>query len=126
MTGFSVFSAKINPKHKKLYRRFVREGIDTESPWDDLQGQILLGEEGFIEKCKDVLADKEKYKEIPRSQRHLNRPRLKKIFEKAYNKDERNKLMHLAHIEYGYTLKEIADHLGIHYSTASKAIKEVG
>ena len=111
---------------QKLYRRFVREGIDAESPWDELQGQILLGEEGFIEKCKDVLADKEKHKEIPRSQRYLNRPHLSRILKKAENKDERNKLMRIAHIEYGYTLKEIADHLGIHYSTASKAIKEMG
>jgi putative transposase len=121
----SYFS-KNKSEAQKLYRRFVLEGIDTESPWDELQGQILLGEEGFIEKCKDVLSDKEKHKEIPRSQRYLNRPLLSKIFEKTDNKDERNKLMRVAHIEYGYALKEIADHLGIHYSTASKAIKEMG
>jgi DNA-binding MarR family transcriptional regulator len=34
--------------------------------------------------------------------------------------------MHAAHTKHGYTLKEIADHLEIHYSTASKAIKEMG
>ncbi|MDL1970155.1 MAG: hypothetical protein LWW94_04100 [Candidatus Desulfofervidaceae bacterium] len=28
-----------------------------------------------------------------------------------------------AYIEYGYTLKQIADYLGIYYSTVSKAIK---
>ncbi|MBI5182128.1 MAG: helix-turn-helix domain-containing protein, partial [Nitrospirae bacterium] len=30
-----------------------------------------------------------------------------------------------AHVRYGYTLKEIADYLGIHYTTISKAVKEV-
>ena len=31
--------------------------------------------------------------------------------------------VYLAHEKYGYTLTEIADHLGIHYSTLSKAVK---
>jgi AraC-like DNA-binding protein len=29
-----------------------------------------------------------------------------------------------AHIAFGYTLKEIADHLGMHYTTVSKAVKK--
>jgi putative transposase len=45
------------------------------------------------------------------------------LFEKADNKNERNKRIQIAHIKYGYTLKEIADYLGIHYSTVSRAIK---
>jgi putative transposase len=118
------FFSKHKSEAQKLYRKFVREGIDTGSPWDELQGQILLGEESFIEKCKDVLSEKEKHKEIPRSQRYLSRPALAKLFAKADKKEKRNKRMHAAHIKYGYTLKEIADHLGIHYSTVSKAIKE--
>jgi len=34
--------------------------------------------------------------------------------------------MFTAHIKYGYSIKEIADYLGIHYGTVSKAIKELG
>jgi DNA-binding MarR family transcriptional regulator len=45
--------------------------------------------------------------------------------EKADNKDERNNRIHAAHIKYGYTLKEIVEHLGIHYCTVVKAIKEL-
>ena len=33
------------------------------------------------------------------------------------------KEIYIAHIKYGYTFKEIADFLGIHYSTVSKALK---
>ncbi|MBW6464464.1 MAG: helix-turn-helix domain-containing protein, partial [Firmicutes bacterium] len=29
-----------------------------------------------------------------------------------------------AHLEYGYTLKEIADSIGIHYTTVSKILRE--
>jgi len=35
-------------------------------------------------------------------------------------------MMHQAHVKYGYTLKEIADYLGIHYTTVSKVIKGIG
>jgi hypothetical protein len=30
------------------YRRFVMEGMDRESPWEVLKGQIFYGTEGFI------------------------------------------------------------------------------
>ena len=110
---------------QKRYRKFVREGIHTGSPWDDLQGQILLGEEGFIEKYKDLLSDKEQIKEIPRPQRYVSRPRLSKLLSKEDKTTRRNRQVYAAHVKYGYTLKEIADHIEIHYTTVSKAIKSL-
>ena len=35
----------------------------------------------------------------------------------------RNKRMHAAYAKYGYALKEVADHLEIHYTMVSMAIK---
>ena len=110
---------------QKRYRKFVREGIHTGSPWDDLQGQILLGEEGFIEKYKDLLSDKEQIQEIPRPQRYVSRPRLSKLLSKEDKTTRRNRQVYAAHVKYGYTLKEIADHIEIHYTTVSKAIKSL-
>ena len=109
---------------QKRYRRFVREGIQQGTPWNELQGQILLGEEGFIDKFKDHLTDKEKIKEIPRAQRYVNRPSLSKHFSKGEKLERRHKHIYNAYVKYGYTLKEIADHLDIHYTTVSKIIKE--
>jgi REP-associated tyrosine transposase len=109
---------------QKRYRKFVREGIQQGSPWNDLQGQILLGEEGFIDRFKDHLTDKEKIREIPRAQRYVNRPPLAKHFSQGEKLGRRNKHIYNAHIKYGYTLKEIADHLDIHYTTVSKIIKK--
>jgi putative transposase len=119
------FFGKNKTEAQKYYRKFIREGIDIKSPWEELQGQILLGEESFIEKCKIDLSDKERKKEIPKSQRYLNRPQLRNIFVKVENKDERNKLIHVACVEYDYSMKEIADNLGIHYTTVSKVIKKL-
>jgi len=107
---------------RKQYRAFVREGIHRGSPWGGLQGQVLLGEEGFVEKLKDLLEDKKLVKEIPRPQRYASRPSFEKIFRGQKAKVQRDRSINAAHMSHGYTLKEIADYLGIHYTTVSKVI----
>ena len=47
----------------------------------------------------------------------------KYIQRKILDKQARNKQMYKAHIKHGYTLKEIANYLGVHYTTVSKVIK---
>jgi len=34
--------------------------------------------------------------------------------------------MYEAHLRYGYTLKDIAEYIGIHYATVSRDIKKIG
>ncbi|MEW6571479.1 MAG: hypothetical protein AB1390_09940 [Nitrospirota bacterium] len=86
----------------------------------------MLGEDSFIEKFKDLLRNKEEIKEIPRKQRYAGRPNLKEILKRrsSRGKTGRNQGIYDAHMRYGYILKEIADHLEIHYTTISKVIKD--
>jgi putative transposase len=119
-----LFSSKKALARKK-YRVFVQEGINRGAPWSELRGQALLGGEGFVEKFRDLLEDKKKIKEIPRLQRYVSRPGLDKIFIGQMGKSQRDTSMHAAHMGYGYTLKDIADYLGIHYTTVSKAVAKV-
>ena len=107
---------------QKQYRRFVREGLQGGTPWEGLQGQVLLGEEEFVEKFKDLLEDKRQVKEVPRTQRYVSRPGLDMIFSGQEAKGQRDMNINTAHMSHGYTLKEIADYLGIHYTTVSKVI----
>jgi len=116
-----LFSSKRTVAQRQ-YRKFVREGIHRGTPWGKVQGQVLLGEEGFVEKFKDLLEDKRGVKEIPRPQRYVNRPSLDKIFSGQEVMGQRDEGINAAHLSYGYTLKEIADYLGIHYTTVSKVI----
>jgi putative transposase len=111
---------------QRQYRKFVKEGTNRKSPWGELIGQILLGGDSFVEKFKDFLRDKEAIKEIPRQQRYAGRLKLKEIFKgkNSGGKKGRNQGIYDAHMNYGYTLKEIADYLGIHYTSVSKVIKE--
>jgi putative transposase len=107
---------------KRRYRKFVRDGIHGGASWEELQSKVLLGEEEFVEKFRDVLEDKKQVKEIPRSQRYMGRPSLGNIFRGQETKAQRNMSINNAHTIQGYTLKEIADYLGIHYTTVSKVI----
>jgi putative transposase len=40
------------------------------------------------------------------------------------NKAQRDRTIYRAHVTYGYTLKEIADHLRVHYTTISKMMNK--
>ena len=60
---------------------------------------------------------KEKLKEI-------TRPALKEIFEPK-DKKSKDQVMYEAHLQYVYTLKEIAEYIGVHYSIVSRAIKKI-
>ncbi len=104
-------------KASSLYQVFVRSGIKAGSPLKAIKGQMFLGQENFIEEIKHLLRGKERLKEI-------TRPALKEIFK---DKDQKSKdqARYEAHLQYGYTLKDIAEYIGVHYSTVSGAIKKV-
>jgi putative transposase len=108
-----------------LYREFVLAGIAGVNPWTELRGQIFLGEKEFIEKVKSRSASVIPQREVPISQRYAERPALSDLFLPNFhqNRATRNAAITKAFLDYGYTLKEIADHLGMHYATLSRIIK---
>ena len=117
---------QFSPRKKKalkLYALFVHEGITHESPWRNLKGQIFLGDPTFVEEITSSV--KVTSKEVRRDQRYANRPDLAILLppRDLTSKDERDKLVTEAHLSCGYTLKEIADHLHVHYATISRAVK---
>ncbi|MDI6891476.1 MAG: transposase [Actinomycetota bacterium] len=116
--------AKEKSTAQKRYREFVLSS-EEENPWDSVKGQIFLGSEAFMGELKERLWGKENIKEIPRNQRYLARPSLGKLFgsKELSGKQQRNQIIREAALKYGYTLKEIADFLGLHYTTISKVIK---
>jgi len=109
------------------YKRFVMERIDKESPWETLRGQIFWGTDKFIKQLSGLLDEKESIKEVPRVQRYVARPPLRELFKGKKGKDRtaEDRIIYDAYVRYGYTMKEIAEHLGFHYATISRAIKRV-
>jgi REP element-mobilizing transposase RayT len=111
----------------KKYRRFVMEGIDKGSPWEALKGQIFYGTDEFIEQLSGLLDEKGNMKEVPKLQRYVARPSLSELFKgkKGKERKAKDKAIYAAYVRYGYTMKEISEHLGLHYATMSRAIKRV-
>lgn len=107
------------------YEDFMREGKEARFPWEALKGQIFLGNDYFVKKMEEFLKGKEEIMEIPKQQRYVARPPLSELIntEKIISKKQRDVLIFNAYTQYGYTMKQIARHLGIHYSTVSRAVR---
>ena len=116
--------AKIRRSAEKKYREFVNAGIGRGNIWKEVRGQCLLGKEDFVDSLLGIVKGHEDIQEIPRSQRYLSRPDLDKLFShiSISNRGNLMKAVKNAVYEYGYTQKQIADNLDIHYSTVSRMV----
>ena len=99
------------------YRQFVAEGREGPRPWEQLQGQIYLGSDEFIAQHQPDRV----IREIPRRQTQASRPSLRVLFAR---KQAPARLIRDAYRRHGYRLAEIADHLGVHYATVSRHLKQ--
>ena len=81
-----------------------------------LKGQIYLGSEEYIESHSPGNGE---LREIPRAQLKAVRPTLERIFAKS----GKRAIIH-AYKKHGYRLNEIAAHLGVHYATVSRRLKQ--
>lgn len=101
-------------------RLSVREGIDRPSIWEDLCAHVLLEGEDFVEKLKGYVKG---YGEMPkpsRNQLYVSRPLLKKLFDGKRAKVTHDTAIEQAVHRYGYSQREVADWLGLHYATVSR------
>ena len=119
------FSQKNKTDAQRRYEAFVLGGIgDAVALKEAMIGKPILGTSSFIERFREILKKKATLTEIPRRQRFVSRPPLNAVFLRVQDKRELRLRMHEAHVQHGYLKREIADHLGIHYSTVSKGIQE--
>jgi len=107
-----------------LYRKFVTQGRGVEV-WDELRGGVLMGSDGFVEEMAPLLRDSALQKEIPRHERLVSRPSLDELFAKWETKAIRNERIYKATRIHEYTLSELQDYLGLHYSTISRIASRV-
>ena len=108
---------------QKRYREFVQEGIGGERIHEAVTAQSLLGREDFVEKLVSHVRGYEKVTEIPKGQRYLGRPSLANLFKTAMKgKERRDRKIAEAVERHGYSQREIAEHLGMHYSTISRIV----
>jgi putative transposase len=94
------------------YREFVAEGLD-DALLEEVRGE-RLGDESFLRVCYG--AD-ERLHEVPRVQLEPLRRPLAEIFGATSTP------LAAAYRDHGYSLRELAEHLGCHYSTVSRRLR---
>jgi len=107
------------------YRKFVRDGIRAESIWKGVRVQSVFGEGDFIESLVDYVKGRKHIPDIVKSERFMNRPDLRDLFraEVLRDKRKRNERMAKAVMEHGYTQREVADHLRMHFTSVSRILR---
>lgn len=116
----SAFSKTKKPAIER-YRQFVAEGKNQPSPWEQLKNQIFLGDEQFVENIQSKLNTNQELSEIPRAQRR----KIPRPLDYYSNKNKnRNQGIVAAYQSGGYSMKEVGEHFGVHYSSVSKIIKQ--
>ena len=106
------------------YRRFVQQGRSA-SVWEELQGGAFLGADGFLDHLRPLLKEKPLDPEYRKRERFAARPSLKELFADVSDKATRNERIHQAVRIHRYKLGEVADFVGLFYSTISTITKRV-
>jgi len=109
---------------RKAYRKFVQQGRGIEI-WHELRHGSLLGSESYVERIVPLLEERCSEIEIARSERLAGRPSLDELFADVNDKPRRNERIHEAMRIHEYTLKELSEHLKLHYSTISVIARRV-
>jgi len=106
----------------RAYRKFVRQGRGVEV-WESLRAGCLLGTKSFVEAIRPALLEKPLDQNVLRRQRDAARPSLVELFADVADRADRDRRIHEAVRLHHYKLQEVANHLGLHFSTISVIAK---
>ena len=105
------------------YRDFVAGGLNQPSPFEDLKNQIFLGNEAFVENLRYKIDTGQDLSEIPMAQMR-KAPQALEYYDQNCNC--RDDAILAAYKSGGYSLKQVGDFYGLHYSRVSRIIKMKG
>ena len=101
------------------YVAFVLDGKGLPSVWENVQGQIYLGSEGFISKVKKLIDKRARTTEIPHAQQRA----LARSLADFAKRHDRNEAIARAYLSGQHTMAAIAAHFGVHFTTVSRLVK---
>jgi len=104
-------------RKKAAYVKFVCKE-EAATPWDDLNGPDVLGDDEFRGRLQKAVNPQQ---EIPKRKKILRHLPLSEI---ALEGGERSEWMREAYREHGYTMRTIAEYAKLHHTTVSRLIKE--
>ncbi len=122
-TLLSTFGKRPKENQRK-YREYIKASVKEKSPLLNRSSQVLLGSPRFVGEMQPILNGEKLAKRGPKQvKRRRSLPVLFKNVD-GKTRSERNELIRRAHIDHSYTLMEIGDFLGLHYTTVSKVVNQ--
>jgi len=107
----------------RAYRTFVSQGRSVDV-WEELRAGSLLGSESFVERMRPRLLETPLDQNVLRRERDAARPSLETIFEDVADKSDRDARIYDAVRVHHCRLREVAEYLGLHFSTISMIAKQ--
>lgn len=106
---------------QRKYREFVAEGMGEESIWKDLQGQIYLGDDKFVEQMRSKLDEREEDVNIPRIQQRGPAPKLSALRQQYKDRDDG---IRAAYQTGAYSYQQIGKEFGVHFTTVGRIVRQ--
>lgn len=106
---------------RRRYRKFVLEGIGQESIWKNLNCQIFLGDDRFVQRMQRKLKAGLDDVNIPKAQR-LPPPKPLEVIAGKYR--DRNRAIVAAYETGSYSYQQIAKHFGLHFTTVGRIVRD--
>ena len=105
----------------RRYVAFVAEGIGKESIWRDLNRQIFLGNEAFVERMQRKSEGLSKTVGVPKAQKRRPAAPLEEL---ASRYEDRNQGIVAAYATGEYSYQQIGDFYGLHFTTIGKILRK--
>ena len=101
------------------FEQFVVAGKGQPSPWCNLRNQVFLGSDAFLDEMQKKVNQLENLEEVPTKQRRAPPKPMTQFDEQATSRDE---AISAIYASQHYTLKEIGQFYGLHYSRVSRIV----
>jgi putative transposase len=104
----------------RKYKAFVQAGLKRGPIWSQLNNQIYLGDQNFIERMQLNLAKKDKDLQIPKIQKRPVAKSLQEYEEMSRNRDE---AIIKAYASGAYSYQALGDYFGLHFTRIGKIVR---
>jgi len=118
--GLLACFAKKRSLAQQRYAQFVTEGIQVDSPWTNLKGQVFLGDEQFVNRMQAHIQSGRDDVQIPLAQR---RPKPLPLAEIEKRSPDRDAAIIAAYATGGYSYQQIAEYFGVHFTTVGRIVR---
>jgi REP element-mobilizing transposase RayT len=121
----SLSGARTPTEAIRRFVSFVEAGIGAaESLVEQFSSKPVMSDGALAEQLVAQYRGAVPCTEFPRAQRFGSRPALARTFQNVASRADRNARAVVAVRDHGYTMREVADFLGLHYITVSRALAQ--